>query len=320
MLLARPKTPMSVLLKRSILMLAFVALGMQRYANPPTSGLHRPVSQADSQSKQQNMQVPPAPNAGASDEPASLRDQAWNVLEASKSAQKAADRVAVMHSAGLILHNERARKIAEAGLLDDSPEVRASAAAALGDMGASASLPKLRAATGDKDASVALAAAHALLTLHDNSGYEVYYQVLTEERKTGKGPLAEAAALKDPKKLAALGFEQALGFVPFGGMGVSAFKALKKNDASPARAAAATVLAKDPDSKTASALVDAAGDKNWIVRAAVLEALAKRGDPSVLKTVKLYLMDQEGEVKYVAAGAALHLLDIQGSKGKVQKK
>jgi HEAT repeat protein len=131
--------------------------------------------------------------------------------------------------------------------------------AALGDLGSRLGLPKLQTATRDKDPSVALAAAHALLILHDDSGYDVDYEVLTGERRSGKGLLAEAAAYKDPKKLADLGFEEALGFVPFGGVGWSAFKALRKNDSSQVRAAAATVLAKDRDPKTTQALVNVAG-------------------------------------------------------------
>jgi hypothetical protein len=42
-----------------------------------------------------------------------------------------------------------------------------------------------------------------------------------------------------------------------------------------------------------------------------LEALSKRGDPSVLNTVELYLYDDKIEVKYNAAAATLHLLAIQ---------
>jgi hypothetical protein len=65
--------------------------------------------------------------------------------------------------------------------------------------------------------------------------------------------------------------------------------------------AAAKVLAKDPDPAATKALADAAGDKSWPVRAAALEALAKRGDPSVLDTVQLHLSDGKDTVKYTAA-------------------
>lgn len=250
-----------------------------------------------------------------------LKDQAWEVLQVGVNADKKEDRAGAVQALGLIPNNSRARKIAETALTDDAPEVRATAAAALGEMESRKSVPKLRLATDDQDPAVALAAAHALLELKDNSGYAVYYEILTGERKTGKGLLAQAAAYKDPKKIAEVGFQQALGFIPFGGLGWRAFKMVKKDDSSPARAAAATVLAKDPDPDSTEALVNAVGDKNWIIRAAALEALARRGNPSVLNTVELYLSDEEGEVKYTAAATALRLTAIKESKyGKKPKK
>lgn len=250
----------------------------------------------------------------------SPEQQAWDILQKGAHAEKKHDRAAAVHAMGLIPNNARARRIAEGALKDDAPEVRASAAAALGDMRSRRSLSKLKAATDDKDPAVALAAAHSLLQLNVDAGYAVYYEILTGERKTGKGLLAEAAAYKDPKKLAEIGFEEGLGFIPFAGIGWKAVRTVKKKDASPARAAAAAVLAKDHDPETTKALVNAAGDKNWIVRAAALEALAKRGDPSVLGTVQLYLLDQEGEVKYTAAAATIRLITIKGSRAKKEPK
>jgi len=84
------------------------------------------------------------------------------------------------------------------------------------------------------------------------------------------------------------------------------------------RAAAAKVLAHDPDPDTTKTLTDAAGDKNWLVRAASLEALAKRGDSSVLKAVELYLDDDKAEVKYTAAAAVLHLIDMSEAAARKQ--
>lgn len=275
--------------------------------------------QSDSR-PQETAQPTQSPSSSTTAEQAPSHDlvsperQAWNILESGTHADKKEDRAAAVHVSGLIPNNSRARRIAETALKDDASIVRAAAAAALGDMKSRRSIPKLKAATDDKDPAVALAAAHSLLQLNDDAGYAVYYEILTGERKTGKGLLAEAAAYKDPKKLAQIGFEEGLGFIPFGGIGWRAVKMVKKNDASPARAAAASVLAKDRDPDTTKALVNAAGDKNWIVRAAALEALAKRGDPSVLDTVQLYLLDQEGEVKYTAAAATIRLLAIKESR------
>jgi len=245
---------------------------------------------------------------------ANPEQQAWDLLQAGAHAEKKQDRAAAVHATRLIRKNVRARQIAEQALKDDAPEVRAAAAAALGDMESRRSIPKLKAATDDKDPAVALAAAHSLLQLNDPEGYAIYYEILTGERKAGKGLLAQAAAYKDPKKLAEIGFEEGIGFIPFAGIGWRAVKMAKQNGASPARAIAADVLAKDRDPETTKALVNAAGDKNWIVRAAALEALAKRGDPSVLDSVELYLLDAEGEVKYTAAAATVRLIAIKESE------
>jgi len=277
-------------------------------------------TQPPSQGQQERQETPTArtstiPNKDLATQPAkSLTKQAWDVLQAGVNADKKEDRAGAVHAVGLIPNNSRARTIAESALKDDAPEVRAAAGAALGDMQARKSIPKLRLATDDKDPAVAVAAAHSLIQLNDESGYAVYYEILAGERKTGKGLLAQAAVFRDPKKMAEIGFQQGLGFIPFAGLGWRAFKMVKKDDSSPARAAAATVLAKDPDPKTTEALVNAVGDKNWIIRAAALEALARRGNPSVLNTVELYLTDEEGEVKYTAAATALRLTAIKESR------
>jgi HEAT repeat protein len=252
--------------------------------------------------------------------PHTVKEQAWQVLETGAKADKTRDRAAAIHILGLLPNDRHARKIAESALRDHTPEVRSAAAAALGDMRSRSSIPKLRAATGDNDPSVALAAAHALILLKDGSGYDVYYEVLAGDRKTGKGLMAQAAGLRDPKKLAEIGFQEGIGFIPFAGIGWKAFKTIRKGDSSPARAAAATILADDPDPGTTEALVNATGDKNAVIRAAALEALAKRGDPSVLSTVELYLSDQEGEVKYTAAATALRLMAIKQARNANKEK
>jgi len=216
--------------------------------------------------------------------------------------------------------------MAEKALGDQRPEVRAAAAAALGDANWRASIPKLQEALKDDDPSVALAAAHSLDLMHDDSAYEVYYEILTGGRKTGKGIIAsQTAFLKDPKKLAQLGFEEGIGFIPFAGIGWQAFKIVKKDDSSPIRAAAAKVLIHDPDPATFQALVEAAGDHNWLVRVAVLEALTKRGDVAALDTVALYLGDDNEVVRYTAAAAVVRLSAIKESahgspKAKGEKK
>jgi len=62
-----------------------------------------------------------------------------------------------------------------------------------------------------------------------------YYEVLTGQRKAGKGliSLSQTSILKDPKKMAQLGFEEGIGFVPFAGVGWVAIKTITKDDTSP---------------------------------------------------------------------------------------
>ena len=164
----------------------------------------------------------------------------------------------------------------------------------------------------DPDPSVALAAAHSLDLMHDNSAYEVYYEILNGERKAGKGLIAsQTSMLRDPKKMAEFGFEEGIGFIPFAGIGWGAIKAIRKDDSSPVRAAAARVLARDPDPATTKALIEATGDNSWIVQVAALEALAKRNDPSALSTVDRYMSDENAAIKFTAAAAVIHLTAIR---------
>lgn len=205
--------------------------------------------------------------------------------------------------------------MAEKALADERPEVRSAAAASLGEMGAMASIPKLKDATDDTEPTVVLAAAHSLIELHDHYGYEVYYEILTGERKGSKGLIAsQTATLKDPKKMAELGIQQGISFIPYAGMGWEAVKVIRQDDSSPLRAAAVKILIQDMDPQTTKALENALSDKHWAVRAIALEALAKRDDPSVLDVVTPYLYDEKNAVKYTAAAAVLRLSTIKESR------
>jgi HEAT repeat protein len=127
------------------------------------------------------------------------------MLTSACETDKTGVRATAVGALGLLSHNARARLMAEKALADEKPEVRTAAAASLGEMGARASIPKLKDATDDPEPTVVLAAAHSLIQLHDHFGYEVYYEILTGERKGSKGLIAsQTAILKDPKKMAVL--------------------------------------------------------------------------------------------------------------------
>jgi HEAT repeat protein len=239
------------------------------------------------------------------------REQAWHILRAGVNEKSTGRRTQAVRALRLLPGNPEALEMAQRALQDPKPEVRAAAATALGLMGSKESIPALRNALSDRKPAVALAAAHALQVLNDSAGYQVYYEVLTGERKSADGLVAQQMqALKDGKKMAELGFEEGLGFIPFADIGVSAVKAVRKDDTSPVRAAAARALVNDLDPRIGQALVRAASDKSWIVRASALLAIAKREDPELLNAIVPALSDKNGVVRCTAAAAVIRLTTV----------
>ena len=244
------------------------------------------------------------------------KHKAWDLLQNAVTSKRTDDRTDGVRALGLLNGDARARQIAEDALQDPKPEVRAAAATALGQMHSSESIPKLQKALGDSKVPVVMAAAHSLRELKDNSdAYAVYFDLLTGNRKAGDGLIAsQVETLKNPKELAKIGFSEGIGLVPFAGIGWDAYRTIHKKDPNPVRAVAATYLAHDPDPATARALVAATRDRNWIVRAAAIEAIAQRGDPSLSPKVQLKFADRNPKVRYSAAAAVIHLSAIATTK------
>jgi HEAT repeat protein len=113
--------------------------------------------------------------------------------------------------------------------------------------------------------------------------------------------------------MAQFGFEQGIGFIPFAGLGLSAIGMVTKDDASPVRAAAAKVLAMDPDPRSGEALAQAAFDKSPVVRAAALAAIAERDDYTLGPRIEHDMEDENQQVRYIAAATVLHLNDVKSS-------
>ena len=67
------------------------------------------------------------------------------------------------------------------------------------------------------------------------------------------------------------------------------------------------MLAKDPDPRSGKALVNATADPQWVIRAAAYDALAKRGDKSLLPQIENGLTDQQAQVKFAAAATVAQL-------------
>jgi HEAT repeat protein len=250
-----------------------------------------------------------AGNTGSdSAEPAESADSAWTELNKGLADKSSDRRTKATRALGLLLNDTKAQQAAEKELKDDpSADVRAAAAVALGDMNAASSQDKLKAALQDKDLKVVISSANALYTFKNPAAYDIYYTLLTGERK-GPGMVeSELHTLRDRKQVEELAFQAGLGFVPFGGMGYQAWKTITKDDASTIRAAAAEKLANDPDPKTTEALGHACRDGKWKIRMAVVEAIAKRGDAKLLPSVGPLLYDGNDDVRFEAAAAIIRL-------------
>jgi HEAT repeat protein len=233
--------------------------------------------------------------------------QAWTILKDGAADKSADRRVKAVHSLGLI-KDHQAQSLAEEALSDSDKNVRAEAALSLGRMYTMTARAKLRACLDDKEIQVVLACTNSLYLLKDPIAYEVYYALLAEERKSSKGLLqSQIDTLRDRKQLEKLAFETGIGFVPYGGLGWQTIRTIAHDDVSPVRALAAERLATDPDPKSAKALADYLTDKKTRVREAVVEAIAKRGDPALLKIVIGLLDDENDAVRYDAAATVIYL-------------
>jgi HEAT repeat protein len=243
------------------------------------------------------------------------KEKAWAMFEAAAKSNSTTDRAIGIRALGLLREDLHARALAESALDDDKPEVRIAAATALGQMHATESVPKLQKLLSNEKVGVVMAAAHSLRTLKDNtSAYAVYYDILTGARK-GQGMLAQQLdTLRNPREMAKIGLEEGIGYIPFAGIGWDAWRYTHKKDPNPVRAVAASFLAHDPDPATGVALSDAMKDKDWIVRAAAIEALAERGDPAVEGKIEFKLFDANAHVRYTAAAAVIRLSEINDRK------
>ena len=165
-----------------------------------------------------------------------------------------------------------------------------------------------------------LAAANSLLLMQADWAYEVYYAILTGEKLANKGLIKEQLqTLKDKKKMAEIGLEEGLGFIPFAGVGYTVLKTVMKDDSSPIRVAAAKKLAQDPDPGSAEALGSAMQDKNWTVRVAALEAISQRDDKSLIPRIAGEIDNDKDVVRFAAAACVIHLTQPLAGKAPAKK-
>ena len=250
----------------------------------------------------------------ASAQAQSPQQLAWNILQAGATNTNSQQRVTAVTALAAITADPKAVTMAEQALQDQNSDVRAAAATTLGLLKATSSIPLLEKALKDTDPTVTISAAKALVEMNNEEGYDTYYAVATGQAKGGQGLVGSeqkelSTLMHNPKDLAETAFEQGIGFVPFGGIGFGAFKAIHDSgqNAIVVKATAYKMLAKDPDPRSGKALVNASADPQLVIRAAAYDALAKRGDKSVLPQIENGLTDQQVQVKFAAAATVAQL-------------
>jgi HEAT repeat protein len=215
---------------------------------------------------------------------------------------------------GLAAGDEKAVKTAEEALQDPNPNIRRAAVAALGDMNAKSALPQIKTLLRERDAKLTLAIAAVLKKFGDPEGYEIYYELVTGERKDGE-KLVDG--IKDKKALETMGAKTAIGFLPFGGVATGTYDYFEQNGKSHASAYVTGVnaLADDRDPKAGKALVRAVFGSKEPVQLAALHGLAKRGDAKVVNDIEPAMHSEKDLVSYTAAAATLHLLAVSQKPG-----
>ena len=250
--------------------------------------------------------------------PAESNTAAWNILlDAAKNAKNPDHRKQAIAAIAAIGPAPEAVNAVEVSLQKDPDAmVRQAAAAALGDMKATAAIPALKAAMQDDSGEVAFSAAKALWDLGDPTGKDTFTEILTKERKGSEGMVSGAMhdakrTMTDPKKLAFMGVKEASG--PLLGplsMGITFAQEAMKDKANGAagRALAAEYMSKYCDARVVQLLEwSMKNDDHWLVKAAAARGLGKCADADAIPLLEGYLKDSHEPLKYQAAAAIVRL-------------
>jgi HEAT repeat protein len=242
-------------------------------------------------------------------------DHAWSILKAAIANTHSDNRVHAVRALGLVPHNTAIREMAERALNDASDDVRAEAANTLGQLHASDAIPRLKQMLNDPDLKVVFSATNALYVMKDPMAFDVYYAIVTGQRKSKSGLIqSQLSALHNRKQMEKLALETGIGFVPFGGMAFEAWKTITHDNSSAVIIQALDRLASDPDPKSQQAIEDACYDGKWQIRAAAVTALAKRSNPSALDYAVSAMQDDNDLVVDLGAATVVHLSALPRSR------
>ncbi|MBT9331691.1 HEAT repeat domain-containing protein [Paracidobacterium acidisoli] len=215
-------------------------------------------------------------------QPAEARAAAWKMLETGIDSPKPQPRIDALNALGTLGADRQAEHFITAAMQDKDVDVRIAAVAAMAATLNRRMIPQLRTALDDPRPEVEFAAAVTLWKMHDHTGIDLLYGVLTGERKAHSGfvtsELHEANKdMHSPSTLAEIGAEQGayalLG--PFG-IGLDVARMMRKSsNGNSARVLTASLLSENHSATTERNFLDALRDKDYFVRLASARALGK---------------------------------------------
>lgn len=243
-------------------------------------------------------------------------DAAWSAIDHGLESGNFEHRIQTIVGVATIdgSNAQAVRRLVDLMKHDKDARVRQEAALALGQMKATSAIPDLQVALDDTG-EVAFAAAKSLTDLGDSSGRPMLIAVLAGTRKATPGVMTNAVRdaqrrIKHPEGLILMGAQDAVGTM-FGpaAMGMTAIEqtAGLRSKGSPARAAAAAYLAKDPDPYAVTLLEWALDDDSKMVRVEAARALGKRGNAGSIAKLEPLLKDDHHAVRAMAAAAIIRL-------------
>lgn len=240
---------------------------------------------------------------------------AWKLLEDGLASGKPQIRIDAVSALGTLGATGKSRSMMEKALKDKERDVRLSAVIALGSSKSRSVIPLLQDALDNDGApEVGYAAATALWKMHDHSGEDVLFGVLSGQLKTHQGLVGSemhtaSRDLHDPAVLARIGAEQGayalLG--PFG-IGLDAAKMIYKGpNANSARVLTATLLSEDKSTATAREFISVLHDKDYFVRAASARALGEYHGKEVRDALLELFDDRKPTVRFMAAASYIRV-------------
>lgn len=252
------------------------------------------------------------PAAAPADERETV-EQAWKVFTDAESEKRLQKRSAALLALGNAGDREDVVRLLSRAMEDAHPEVRRSAAAALGLARARTMIPRLQKALDDPSPSVRVAAARSLWQMKDYSGGALFDRILLREAPLEESRMRQemheaVTKASDPSYIFVMGLNEGAGaFLGPYAIVFPVYKYLSTDKSATARAAVAALLGERHTDEDIAALERALIDRSAVVRAAAAIALGKSEKPEEITQLSPLLHDRKQVVRLSAAAAVVRL-------------